>query len=258
MRPSRFALVAPRLGGTSSRSLLRSRPSRSAATAGRGLALRVALPALPRKRTDLPSSWGTFAYAPRSQTPVEPQRSDPLARAGMLPSVVPTTSASTTNSISGLNHAARTLAVYASRQGSLPTRARLAPGWRVCLGRTGFPPARFLREVSEFCFFLPPLPDFSWRKGTGTGILAAASAQAPVMSMGPSTPRTEHPDIARATLGPSPSVQSTPSNSATRLTGDPNHQENPNPHFEALMRFAARSKARASIVLHRQRVRRIR
>ena len=61
--------------------------------------------------------------------------------------------------ISGLNHTARSLAVYASQPGSPRHHARLASGcWPSSAGR-GWLPAGFHREVSAIQS-LPPLPSF--------------------------------------------------------------------------------------------------
>ena len=62
-----------------------------------------------------------------------------FSRAGMLPSAIPTASASTTNQISGLDHAAHALAVYASRRGSLPLAQDSLPAGRTALAGRGFP-----------------------------------------------------------------------------------------------------------------------
>ena len=62
-----------------------------------------------------------------------------FSRAGMLPSAIPTASASTTNQISGLDHAAHALAVYASRRGSLPPVQDSLPAGRTALAGRGFP-----------------------------------------------------------------------------------------------------------------------
>jgi hypothetical protein len=71
--------------------------------------------------------------------------------------------------LSGLHHAACTLAVYASRP-RLPvcclrprkTRFRLVAH----LGRTGLEPAGSLREVSARPTWLPPRPGLAWRTQT--------------------------------------------------------------------------------------------
>ena len=82
-------------------------------------------------------------------------------RASMLPSAFTTASASAISIISGLNHTARSLAVYAS-QGELPQRhARLASGWLASLsGRvlvTRWVPTKGFR------LFHSPFPGFAWR-----------------------------------------------------------------------------------------------
>ena len=69
---------------------------------------------------------------PCSPTPARPLRSGRY-RASMLPSAFSTASALARTVISGLNHTARPLAVYAS-QGGLPHHhARLASGWLASL-----------------------------------------------------------------------------------------------------------------------------
>ena len=68
--------------------------------------------------------------------------------------------------ISGLNHTAKTLAVYASRFG-FPTRARLASGWLAYLYRVGFVPTGLLLLLSRFRYLYPiysKAPDLSWRQ----------------------------------------------------------------------------------------------
>ena len=62
----------------------------------------------------------------------------------VLPSEPLASSASTTANISEPNHAAYVLAVYASCRSLPSAHARLASGWRPCLGRAGFEPAGLL------------------------------------------------------------------------------------------------------------------
>jgi hypothetical protein len=72
---------------------------------------------------------------------------------------------STREVISGLNHTASALAVYAS-PGGLPAQdARLASGrWPSSPGRDWLP-AEFLRKVSKMLLTShPPSPSFAWRK----------------------------------------------------------------------------------------------
>ena len=68
---------------------------------------------------------------PRSLTPVG-LGAKPCG-ASVLPSVLPTTSATTMVLVSGLHHAACALAVYASQPGSPRHHARLASGWGLAL-----------------------------------------------------------------------------------------------------------------------------
>lgn len=72
-------------------------------------------------------------------------------------------------SLSGLNHAAHALAVYASRPSSRTSRARLASGWRSAfagqLGSSDHEDHQAPKEVSATFIrsSLPPPPGFSWR-----------------------------------------------------------------------------------------------
>jgi hypothetical protein len=77
---------------------------------------------------------------PCSSTPVGPQRSATAALRYCLP---PNGRRRLPRQIliSGLNHTARTLAVYASQDGLLHRHARLASGgWPTLPGGTGYPP----------------------------------------------------------------------------------------------------------------------
>jgi len=103
---------------------------------------------LRRRRQGLPGSWGT----PLCTCPAPRPRWAGTARlttaAPVLPSDVRTTSAPRFR-LSGLTHAARTLAVYASPRG-LPQRdARLASGCSTSLAGRGWLPAGSLYEVSD-------------------------------------------------------------------------------------------------------------
>ena len=108
-----------------------------------------------------------------SQVPGEPPRARatlydpggtpnawPFTTLGVLPSMSITTSAPANGEVSRLNHAAQTLAVYASQR-RLPRRhARLASGcWPALPGGIGYPPdsdERFPRITSS----LPPFQNF--------------------------------------------------------------------------------------------------
>jgi len=97
---------------------------------------------------------------PCSSTPAGPLRST-NCRASMLPSAKLTASAPARTVISGLNHTARSLAVYAS-QGGLPHRhARLASGWLASLFRAGL--ATRWVPTKGFRSSRPPFPGFAWR-----------------------------------------------------------------------------------------------
>lgn len=70
------------------------------------------------------------------------------SRVEMLPSALPNTSASTHIIVSGLNHAAHLLPVYASHPGSPRRHARLGSGWWPALAGRDWLPAWFRRPVS--------------------------------------------------------------------------------------------------------------
>src|SRR5215472_8489589 len=79
----------------------------------------------------------------------------------MLPSAFTTASASAISIISGLNHTARSLAVYAS-QGELPHHhARLASGWLA--GLSGRELVTRWVPTKGFRLFHSPFPGFAWR-----------------------------------------------------------------------------------------------
>ena len=100
---------------------------------------------------------------PCSSTPAGPLRSATAALRCCLPPVL-TTSTPATSTILGLNHTARSLAVYAS-QGGLPHRhARLASGWLAGLVRTGLNTRWVLTK--GFRSFHSPFPSFAWRTKT--------------------------------------------------------------------------------------------
>jgi len=119
-----------------------------------------------RRHPDLPGSWGVLARMPCSPTPVERRRLG-LIDAAVLPSVFPRTSAPTNISISGLNHTAYGLAVYASQLRSpAPTQDSLPAGDHD-LGRSGLSPAGLQRRV-QLISSHPPSPSLSWRTGNVT------------------------------------------------------------------------------------------
>ena len=81
--------------------------------------------------------------------------------ASMLPSAFTTASASAISIISGLNHTARSLAVYAS-QGELPHHhVRLASGWLASL--SGRELVTRWVPMKGFRLFHSPFPGFAWR-----------------------------------------------------------------------------------------------
>jgi hypothetical protein len=106
-------------------------------------------------------------HVPRSSTPAKPGNQALAAPRCCLP-LFRWRRLSRHCSLSGLNHAARALAVYASRPGSPRHHARLATGWWPPLpdrGCTCWVP----REVSAplvTTASLPPHPGFAWRTET--------------------------------------------------------------------------------------------
>ena len=115
------------------------------------------------RRRDLPGSWTTLAYMPRSQTPAD-RRTQATSGPTMWSSVYATTS-TPHRLLSGLHHAACTLSVYASQPGSPPNHATLDSGWWPALTGQG---SHLLGRVEGFrhvlpSTWLPPSPGFAWR-----------------------------------------------------------------------------------------------
>ena len=118
---------------------------------------------LPRRRQDLPSSWGTpivrlrmFFDADRTAC-TRPVRSSNMAPAGR-------TTKAPAKGLSTLNSMAFGLAVYASQHGLPRHHARLASGrWSDATGRASHPQGSV--ERFQFCFLTshPPFPSFAWR-----------------------------------------------------------------------------------------------
>ena len=105
-------------------------------------------------------------HVPRASTPAGSRRPAVLG-ASMLPSAAVMTSAPARDTFRGSIHAARALAVYASRR-RLPDRhARLASGWWPAFAGWEWVPTGFQCEVSECHVIRPPRPGFAWRT-TGT------------------------------------------------------------------------------------------
>ena len=112
------------------------------------------------RRSGLPGSWGTLVCLRPVLRPRQDRRTRPLRCVGTAPAQCHD-EGSHESVISGLNHTASALAVYAS-QGGLPHHhARLASGcWPSSTGRDWLP-AGFLRKVSEmYPTSLPPFPSF--------------------------------------------------------------------------------------------------
>ena len=121
------------------------------------------------RRRDLPGSWTTLAYMPRSSTPAD-LRSQATTGPAMWSSVHLTTSTPRLP-LSRLNHAACTLSVYASQPGSPPDHATLDSGWWPALTGQDF---HLLGRVEGFrhvypSTWLPPSPSFAWRNKRSVG-----------------------------------------------------------------------------------------
>lgn len=95
----------------------------------------------------LPGSWTTLVHMPRSMTPAKPTT---LGLYRVVDAAFGATHHLSLDEscLSGLNHAAYVLAVYASQSGSLPSHARLASGWDLPLPGGGLSPTGLLRKVS--------------------------------------------------------------------------------------------------------------
>ena len=121
------------------------------------------------RRRDIPGSWATLAYMPRSSTPAD-RRTQATTGPAMWSSVRLTTSTPRLR-LSRLNHAACTLSVYASQPGSPPDHATLDSGWWPAL--TG-QDSHLLGRVEGFrhvypSTWLPPSPSFAWRNNRSVG-----------------------------------------------------------------------------------------
>ena len=108
------------------------------------------------RRPGLPGSWRTLVHVPCSRTPTGPPR-QASCDASVLPSAFSTASAPAITVLTGLNHTARTLAVYASQCRSPGHHARLATGWAANPSRAGLAPAGLQREVSAHASPFPRL-----------------------------------------------------------------------------------------------------
>ena len=160
-RPSRASLVVPRRPGT----------SRSGAWFAPQGHAPDGVPSAWTFSSGVPTRWffreeagrpprflgNPFGNVLRSATPVEGWRLDQPAGVTLLPSAFRTASASTMIRISGLNHAARSLAVYASQTGSPHARARLASGWPG-LPWPGGTLTRWVPMLSFKAAWRPPVP----------------------------------------------------------------------------------------------------
>ena len=96
----------------------------------------------------------------RWNLPEQASGASPLRLAlSVLPSELSDSSASTTAQISEPNHAAYVLAVYASCRSLPSAHARLASGWRPCLGRAGLEPAELLTWFLSCLAYMTHLQD---------------------------------------------------------------------------------------------------
>ena len=115
------------------------------------------------RRRDIPGSWTTLAYMPRSSTPAD-RRTQATTGPAMWSSANLTTS-TPHGTLSRLYHAACTLSVYASQPGSPPDHATLDSGWWPALTGQG---SHLLGRVEGFRHVYPstwlsPSPSFAWR-----------------------------------------------------------------------------------------------
>jgi hypothetical protein len=161
-RPSRRTSL-PSFGGTSD-SLVVFAPRLTSAPPGPGVGNPVS-PAgmLPRKRQDLPSSWGTpivrlhmFQSDSGGTAHTRPLRCSSVAL-GISKAKAPT------NGLSKLNSMAFGLTVYASQDGLPRHHARLAPGrWSGATGRAFHPQGSYKRFQRCLLTSHPPFPSFAW------------------------------------------------------------------------------------------------
>ena len=150
LHPSRRTSL-PSLGGIPAAPAVRSRGRRVQPAAGLELVTRGSRRDLPRRWRGLPGSWRTPVLVPCSPTPAG-SHAPGHCGAATRPSVTLRTSAPAMMTISGLNHTARSLAVYASQPGLPRHHARLASGyWPSSAGR-GWLPAGSQRKVSACGF----------------------------------------------------------------------------------------------------------
>ena len=115
------------------------------------------------RRRDIPGSWATLAYMPRSQTPAD-RRTQATTGPTMWSSADLMTS-TPHRTLSRLSHAACTLSVYASQPGSPPDHATLDSGWWPTLTGQG---SHLLGRIEGFrhvrsSTWLSPSPSFAWR-----------------------------------------------------------------------------------------------
>ena len=120
------------------------------------------------ERRDLP---GSCTVPSRTCSALRPRRTSPLkpiTMGAVLPSLLRTRSAPPHSNLSGLNHTACSLAVYASQLGllrSTPRKTRFS--LTATLGEAGLEPAGLFSKVSlsdlNSFRFDPPSPGLSWR-----------------------------------------------------------------------------------------------
>ena len=169
---------------------------------------------LMRRRQGLPGSRGTFMDVPCSQTPTGPRR-QATGDASVLPSAFRTASAPAISVLTGLNHTAHPLAVYASQGGSPHHHATLASGcWPNFAGRDSLP-AGSLRKVSAMPHNIASsFPELPWRNRNEP---IARSPPGPTREHSPrDRVRARPPPIARALPWPRPGRRSAPHAPMTR------------------------------------------
>ena len=143
------------------------------------------------RRRDIPGSWATLAYMPRSQTPAD-RRTQATTGPAMASSVQLTTSTPHLP-LSRLNHAACTLSVYASQPGSPPDHATLDSGrWPALTGQD----SHLLGRVDGFrhvypSTWHPPSPGFAWRNNRSRMRVRGRASPSPVQSAQDRTRRTQ-------------------------------------------------------------------
>ncbi len=168
-RPSRLATVAPRSAVPRVHSLF-APTAAECCRHGPGLFTGLPSPDFPEETPGPPRFPGDLRVRALLSGPAGPPRQVQLQRFGIAFHHSQRCRPLRDMQLSGLNHTAHTLAVYASQPGSPPDHARLASGWWTNLVRAGLATRRVPQKVSANSDHarssLPPSPSFAWRKGT--------------------------------------------------------------------------------------------